>query len=112
MHRVRDSEKIPGWHVYHCSWCRQDVHSPYGPERQVHFCKEKLPILGNIGGWLGVLLEGCWVSKSVYRHAKAYCGFKPQCGCSAREAALNTLGERCATALSASYGATKGLGVR
>ncbi len=74
--------------------------------------KDELPRVTEWGSWLSVLLAGVGITRTSYRHAKAYCGIGDACGCGQRESKWNQAGEWFAAALATSYSAASGLAVR
>jgi len=99
MRRVKDSDKMHGWHVYECPKCKDRIHSPYAPDRVVCFCpkkaKEKIPPWHAFGDWIEIFLvvfgiTKCrwgWFKRSVLR-------LKPSAvdACGIRQAKANQIG--------------------
>ncbi len=83
MHRIGDSDKVTGWHIYYCQRCKEHIHSPYGLDRQAHYCRA-WPLPQELGKWVALFLAACYITKKPG-------GCKP---CQQREEALNTLGSR------------------
>ena len=50
------------------------------------------PLANELGHWLTLLLEACWIRKRDYLWLKAKLGLGPKCGCGARAEKLNTWG--------------------
>jgi hypothetical protein len=89
------SEKNPGESRYVCSRkaCGRVGHSPYTLDRVDGPDCQGTPRDHEWGHWLAIFLEANGLSKRAWANARAWLGFRGQCGCAKREAKLNTLGQ-------------------
>jgi hypothetical protein len=64
-----------------------------GTPEQVDAKCNGIPFRHEWGHWLAIFLEANGLSKRAWANARAWLGFRGQCGCAKREAKLNTLGQ-------------------